>query len=121
MAYVLLIAAVITSVLVAAACYALKWRRVVIIAPLQFVASLGVTYFLGPTLSRDRLADDALLIALAISAAVPGLFVVLFLFFGRLDRREPGPIGKKVAEHDAKKRGRAAPPGKSARDAAIRH
>ena len=94
MAYVMLVAAVMTTALITGACSLLKWRRVYIVAPLQFIAALIVTYFVGPHLARDRYTDDALLSALLISAAMPTLFIVLRLVIGRLDRPQAGGLVK---------------------------
>lgn len=105
MAYVMLVAAVITSVLVTGLCFALKWRRVYIVAPLQFVASWVVTYLVGPRVARDRYTDDALLVSLAISAAMPVLFIVLRLIVGRLDRPQPGGLIKHHQERTEGNRG----------------
>lgn len=92
MAYVMLVAAVMTSAVVMGLCYLLKWRRVYIVAPLQFVASLVVTYSLGPRIARDEYTDDSMLVALIISAAMPLLFGVLRVVIGRMDRRRVGGI-----------------------------
>ena len=103
MAYAMIVAAVVTAVLVTGLCFALKWRKVVIVAPLQFVASLLVTYFVGPQIVREPYRDDALLWSLGISAAMPALFVVLRVVVGRLDKRHAGGLVKqrRNVEHDA--------------------
>lgn len=92
MAYVMLVAAVITSALVTGLCFALKWRKVYVIAPLQFIAALAVTILIGPRVARDAYTDDALVVALVISAAMPILFIILRLVAGRLDKREAGGL-----------------------------
>lgn len=92
MAYAMLVAAVVTSVLVTGLCFALKWRKVHIVAPLQFAATFAVTYIMGPVLARDRYAGDALVWALVISAAMPVLFLVLRVIVGRLDKRNAGGL-----------------------------
>src|SRR5690606_30549850 len=63
MAYVMLVAAVMTTALVTGVCFLLKWRRVYVVAPLQFVAALFVTYFVGPRVAREAYEGESLLTA----------------------------------------------------------
>jgi hypothetical protein len=88
----MLVAAVITSALVTGLCFALKWKKVHIVAPLQFVATFAVTYMMGPLLVRDQYVGDSLIAALAISAATPVVFLVLRVVVGRLDKRNAGGL-----------------------------
>lgn len=99
MAYVMLVAAVMTTALVTGVCFLFKWRRVYIVAPLQFIASFIVTYLVGPRLARDQYSDDAVVAALVISAAMPTLFIVMRLIVGRLDKPQVGGLVKHHHEH----------------------
>lgn len=92
MAYGMLVAAVVTSIVVTGLCFALGWRKVYIVAPLQFIAALGITSLLGPLTVRDAYADDTFWWALAISLAMPLLFVVMRVVVGRLDKRDAGGL-----------------------------
>lgn len=93
MAYGMLVAAVVTAILVTGLCSALGWRKVYMVAPLQFVAALAVTCVLGPLTVRDIYVDDAFFLALVISVLMPLLFVVLRVIVGRLDRPTGGLAG----------------------------
>lgn len=86
MAYGMLVAAVVTSIMVAGLCFAVGWRKVYVVAPLQFLAALGITSVMGPLSVRDVYAGDAFFLAVLISAAMPLLFVVLRVVVGRLDK-----------------------------------
>lgn len=98
MAYVMLVAAVMTTALVTGVCFLLKWRRVYVVAPLQFVAALFVTYFVGPRVAREAYEGESLLTAVIISAAMPLVFVVLRLIVGRLDKPQAGGLVKQHQE-----------------------
>lgn len=92
MAYGMLVAAVVTAILVTGLCFALGWRKVYIVAPLQFITALAVTSLVGPLTVRDAYADDTFVAALVISALMPLLFVLLRIIVGRLDKRDEGGL-----------------------------
>lgn len=85
MAFGMLVAAVVTALVVAGLCFAANWRKFHILAPLQFLAALGVTSLVGPLTVPDVYVSDAFWMALVISALMPLLFVVLRVIVGRLD------------------------------------
>ena len=86
MAMGMLVAAVVTAVMVTGLCFAVNWRKVHIVAPLQFLAAWCVTCLVGPLTVSDVYASDAFWLALIISAAMPVLFVVLRVILGTLDK-----------------------------------
>lgn len=94
MAYGMLVAAVVTSIVVTGLCFSIGWRKVYIVAPLQFVAALAVTSLYGPLTVRDVYEDDAFWMALVISTAMPLLFLVLRVIVGRLDKRDEADRGE---------------------------
>jgi len=86
MAFGMLVAAVVTAVMVTGLCFAANWRKVHIVAALQFIAALGATTLVGPLTVSDVYVSDAFWMALIISAMMPVLFVVLRVILGRLDK-----------------------------------
>lgn len=101
MAYGMLVAAVVTAIAVTGLCFSAGWRKVYVVAPLQFLAALAVTSLIGPLTVRDVYADDAFWMALVISAVMPAFFVVLRIIVGRLDKPDEGGL-----THHAQERAR---------------
>ena len=96
MAYGMLVAAVMTSIMVTGLCFAAGWRKVYMVAPLQFLAALGITSFMGPLSVRDVYAGDAFFLAVLISAAMPVLFIVMRVVVGLLDKPDAGGLAGPV-------------------------
>ncbi|HEY6724940.1 MAG TPA: hypothetical protein VI197_12970 [Polyangiaceae bacterium] len=92
MAYGMLVAAVVSAIMMTGLCFALGWRKVYMVAPLQFIAALAVTLSMGPLTVRDVYADDAFFLALIVSALMPLVFVLLRLVVGRLDKPDAGGL-----------------------------
>jgi len=92
MAYGMLVAAVVTTMAVTGLCFAAGWRKLYMVAPLQFVAALGVTSVVGPLTVADVYAGDAFFLALVISALMPLLFVPLHVVAWLADRPSAGGI-----------------------------
>jgi len=86
MGFGIVVAAVVTAVMVTGLCFAADWRKLHIVAPLQFIAALGVTSWVGPLRVPDAYASDAFLVALLISAAMPVGFVILRVMAGLFDK-----------------------------------
>ena len=73
MGFGIVVAAVMTAVMVTGLCFAADWRKVHVVASLQFIAALGVTTWMGPLRVPDAYAGDAFCVALLISAAMPAV------------------------------------------------
>ena len=99
MAYGMLVAAVVTSLLMTGLCFAVGWRKVYVVAPLQFIGAFAVTSLYGPLTVRDVYEDDAWWMALIISLLMPVLFVVLRVIVGRLDKRDEGGLVRQPRRH----------------------
>ena len=92
MAFGMLVAAVVAAVMVTCLCFAAHWRKVHIVAPLQFMAALGMTTLVGPLTVSDVYVSDTFWMALIISAVMPLLFVVLRVIVGRLGNPDEGGL-----------------------------
>jgi len=92
MAFGMLVAAIVTAVVVTVLCFAVNWRKVHIVAPMQFIGALGATTLVGPLSVPDVYVSDTFWMALIISATMPLLFVVLRVIVGRLDRPDEGGL-----------------------------
>ena len=87
MAFAMLKAAIVAAVLITVMCWAFEWRKVRIVAPLQFAAALAATYVIGPDTVRAPYTDDALWLAVVVSALMPSFFITLRLVIGGLAKR----------------------------------
>ena len=87
--YAMLKAALVTAVLMTVVCWAFGWRKIRIAAPVQFATVLAATYVVGPETVRVEFADDAIWMALVLSALTTSVYVALRLMIRVLARRDP--------------------------------
>ena len=92
MAFGMLVAAVVAAVMVTGLCFPVYWRKVHVVAPLQFIAALAATTVVGPLTVPDVYVSDTFWMALIISALMPVLFVVLRVIVGRFDTPDQGDL-----------------------------